>query len=75
MSVTNPLRDLVRFGEESMPVIEEVLRDKYQKGYDTRMRGEPRVVAHSRRQGAWKRGWDDADEVLKKKNKEVKNDA
>ena len=74
MATTNPLRDLVRFGEESMPVIEEILRDKYQKGYDTRMRGAPRVVAHSRRQGAWKKGWDNADKVLKKKNKEVKKD-
>lgn len=65
----NPIRDLVKYGEESMPVIEKVLRGKYQAGYDARMQGKPKMIAHSRRQGAWRKGWDDADQVLKKRKR------
>lgn len=69
MSENNSIKDLVRFGEESMPAIEACLRDKYEAGYNARIQGKPRMIAHSRRQGAWKRGWDAADQVLAKRKK------
>ena len=61
------LRNLVNYVEASIPAMQANWRKQYQEGYEARMQDKPRCTHHARRRGMWFRGYDNADEDLKKR--------
>lgn len=58
---------LVDFVIASMPLVREGWRVLYNKGYEARMEGKPRMYHGRSHRGPYFRGYDDADRLIAEK--------